>query len=189
MSLALKITAEEEKNSFIVYDCTKIYRFDNLCGWNAPNPDVKKITKSTILIWPPNFSRENTPYEIDVTGKFPNDGFLGIEILPYQIGQANNQLDSGEYRIKLEITGLDKKGIEYNTSATINRVFVNNVTCCIDKQQKYVNKDAHKDKKQQVIIELNELLESANYAIKCELYEQASEIIELLKTQCVCNGC
>lgn len=189
MSLLLKIDAEEQKNSFIVFDCTGIYRFDNLCGWNAPNPEIRKLTKSVLSVWPPQLKKDAVPYTIDLLGKFPNIEFNGIEILPYQVGQANNQLESGNYKIRLDITGLDKKGVEYSTFAVITRVFINNVICCIDKQQKNVNKDAFKDQKQQAIIEMNELLEATIKSIKCELYEQATEMVNLLKSQCACNGC
>lgn len=189
MSFKIQINAEELKNSFLVNDCTGIYRFDNLEGWNSPNPDIRKITKSTLSVWPPNISVTAQPFTIDLTGTFPNVDNNDVEVLPYQVGAVNNQLESGLYKIRLDIEGTDKKGNTYTEFSVINRVFINNVTCCIDKGQKIVNKDAFKDSKQQAQIEMNNFLESANYAIKCELYEQASEIIELLKSLCTCNGC
>lgn len=189
MSLQLKISAEEQKNSFIVYDCTKNYRFDNLGGWGTINPEIKNITTATIFVWPPNLPSSSDPYSIDATDNFPNEEGMGIEITPSQIGQVNNRLVSGLYKIKLEVSGVDKRGIKFKKDASVLEVFVNDVTCCVDGLQKFVNKDAHKDKKQQAAIELNNLLESANYAIGCQLYNQASEIIEILKSQCVCIDC
>lgn len=188
MALQLKIEANEQKNSFILEDCTGIYKYDNLTGWGVPNPEIRKITSSKISVWPVTLPLGSEPFVIDVTGDFPNQECVGIEIFPYQIGQQE-QLISGKYKIKLEVTGLDRKGVQYTKTATTETVFINNVTCCIDKLQKSVNKDAKDSKKQQAIIELNNLIESANYAISCGLLNQASEIVELLKTQCVCVGC
>lgn len=189
MSLVLSISASEEKNSFIVYDCTNIYRYDNLGGWNAPNAQIKNITSSILYVSPPNLNAGVQPYAIDVTGIFPNVENKGFEILPYQVGQVNNQLASGKYIINLVVVGTDNTGKEYTASAILLKIFIKNVTCCIDKLQKLVNKDAHKDKKQQAIIELNELLQAAIWATDCELTDQAIEIIDLLKSQCICIDC
>ena len=187
MGLHLKIDAEEQKNSFILEDCTGRYRFDNLTGWGSPNPEPKKITSSTLFITPPG--RTSGPLSVDLTGNFPNEDFLGYEILPYMTGSTNNKLISGKYILRLEIVGIDRKGNEYSTSAQVDKVFINDVTCCLDLLQKKINKDALKDRKQQLILGLMNLLESANYSIKHELTDQASEIVELLKSQCQCTDC
>lgn len=179
----------EEKNSFIVYDCTGNYRYDNLDGWNAPNAEIKKITSSVLYVTPPNLSAGGAPYSIDVIGDFPNTIDHGLEILPYQIGQANNQLLSGKYFIKLEVKGLDAKGVGYTTSAILSKIFIKNVSCYIDKMQKTVNRDAWKDNKQKAKIDLNLMLLSAQWAIDCGLQEQATEIIEFLNSQCTCVDC
>lgn len=189
MGLHVKISAIEEKNSFIIYDCTKNYKFDNLTGWGTINPEIKSITSAIIYVWTPSVAVGVNPFAIDVTGDFPNEEGLGMEILPNQVGQVNNRLESGQYKIKLEVFGVDKKGVKYKKDALIVKIFIKDVTCCVDKLQKFVNKDTHKDKKQQAIIELNEMLESANYAVDCELNTQAVELIELLKSQCVCVDC
>lgn len=189
MGLQLKISASEQKNSFIVYDCTKNYKFDNLGGWGTINPEIKNITSAIIYVTPPNLPKGSDPYAVDVTGNFPNENGLGMEILPNQVGQVNNRLESGPYKIKLEVIGTDRKGLKFKKDATLLEIFINDVTCCVDGLQKFVNRDAHKDKKQQAAIELNNLLESANHAISCDLVEQATEIIEILKSQCVCIDC
>ena len=190
MALQLKISAEEQKNSFYLYDCTGRYRFDNLNGWGVPNLDKKQVTNSYIEVTPPNPNKTLPPtFTVDLTGSFPNEENIPIEILPYQIGQANNVLTSGRYKIKWVIEGVDKKGQKVSYSTILDKIFINNVSCCVDKLQKTINKDAHKDPRQQVAIELNNLLESAYYAIETELNEQAVEIIDLLNAQCVCIDC
>jgi hypothetical protein len=189
MGLKLSISAEEEKNSFIVYDCTGRYSYDNKGGWGAPNAEIKKITSAVIYVTPPNLSPSVLPYSIDVTGNFPNTEGNGMEILPYQVGQANNKLISGKYLIKLEVKGTDVKGVEYTTSAILSEIFIKSVSCCIDKLQKTVNRDAYKDKKQMGAIDLNLLLMSAEWAIGCKLQEQAVETIEFLNSQCTCVDC
>lgn len=189
MGLKLSISASEEKNAFIVYDCTGNYKFDNPGGWGAPNAEISKITSSIIYVTPPNLSPGVLPYEIDVTDNFPNTDGAGMEILPYQVGQANNQLQSGLYTIKLEVKGTNCKGIPYTTYTVLSKIFIRNVSCCIDKQQKNVNRDAWKDHKQMGIVDLNLMLMSAQWAIDCGLQEQAVETIEFLKSQCTCVDC
>ena len=189
MSLRLKIDASEESNSFIVYDCTGNQKYDNPGGWNAPNPEIKKITSSTLFITPPNIGPGVPPYSIDVTGSLPNTGDYGLEVLPYQIGQVNNQLLSGKYTIKLEVKGIGRNGVEYTTSTVIYKIFTKNVSCCIDKLQKTVNRDAYKDKKQEAAIDLNLMLMSVCWDVECGLLDQASEKIEFLKSQCLCIDC
>lgn len=189
MGLKLSISAAEEKNSFIVYDCTGNYRYDNLGGWNAPNPEIRKVTSSTIYVTSPDLAPGTSPYSIDVTGNFPNNTDQGMEILPYQIGQANNQLTSGKYLITLEVKGLDKSGVEYTTSTVLSKIFIRNVSCCLDKLQKTVNRDAWKNNKQKGAIDLNLMLMSVQWSINCDLQEQAVEMIEFLKSQCTCIDC
>lgn len=189
MGLILNIRAEECKNSFIVFDCTGFYKFDNLGGFGAPNPLISKVTSAIIYVTPPNIASGINPYAIDVTGMIPNLTGKGVEIQPFQVGQANNQLISGQYLIQLEIMGTDFKGLNYTSVADLIVIFVKNVEDCIDKLQKTVNRDAFKDKKQQAAIVLNELMESAIWAIKCGQNEQAVEIIDLLNSQCTCIDC
>lgn len=189
MGLKLSISASEEKNSFIIYDCTGNYKFDNQWGWGPPNPEIRKIISSKIFVTPPNLSPGVLPYEIDVTGGFPNTTDNGMEILPYQVGQANNQLQSGKYIIQLEVKGLNAKGVEYTATAILSKIFIRNVACCIDSLQKTVNRDAWKDMKQKGAIDLNLMLISAQWAIDCNLQGQAVEIIDFLNSQCTCIDC
>jgi hypothetical protein len=186
MALQLKINIEEKENSFVVVDLTGKYRYDNLTGWGPATAEVKNISKATLSIWKPGATQ---PKDVDVTGDFPNKECIDIEILPYMAGLTGSVLVSGKYKVKLTVEGTDCKGATYSKSATVEKVFVNDVTCCLDKLQKRVNRDAYQEKLQQNIIILSNLLESANYAICKGLTEQASEIVELLKSQCSCVDC
>lgn len=207
MGLQLSISVVEETDSFIVNDCTGVFSSENKGGWGSLNPQIKDIETAVLEITPPydanpflDISSPNPPapnadtfqppaYTIDVFPDFPNEEGNGFEVLPYMVGQSDNFLESGKWKIKLIITGKDKQGRPYTKSAIFEIVFVNSVTCCIDKLGSLVNKDALKDKKQQVIIELENMLESVCYAVEKELLDQADGIIRFLKEQCRCCAC
>lgn len=185
--LQLKISAIEQKDSFVVYDCTGNYKYDNLGGWGNPNARIKLITKAILYVTTPKTPIGSEPAEIDVTDDFPNENFLGLEILPYQVGLQ--KIVSGKYKIKLEVTGVDSKGVTYVKHSTAIVVFSKDVKCCVDKLERIVNENAFKDEKQKKVIELNNLIESLDYNIDKELFDQAVSIIDYVSEQCICPGC
>lgn len=206
MSLQLSISAVEETESFIVNDCTGLFSSDNKTGFGGPNPRYEDITAAVLEITPPfdatpflDISDANPPapdagtftaptFTINVFPDFPNEEQNGYEVLPYMVGQSDF-IESGKWKIKLIVEGVDKNKKSFKKSAITEVVFTKAVTCCIDKLTPNVNKNALKDKKQQVIIELNNLLESTGYAVEKELLDQADGIIKLLKAQCKCCAC
>lgn len=185
--LQIKISAEEQKDSFILFDCTGIFKFDNLGGWGNPNARMDKVTKATLFVRTPKTPDTSEPIAVDLTGNIPNFKFIGVEILPFQIGLA--KIVSGKYTLKLEITGIDSKGVTYTKHATIIKIMKNDVICCVDKLQKLVDKDAFKDETQKKVIELLNLVESLDYADEHDLIDNAVSIIDYLNEQCVCPGC
>lgn len=189
MQFQPNINVVEESNSFIVYDCTGILTRDNPGGWGGINPLKKQVTESYFLITPPNLPAGSDPFKIDVLQGFPNNNDLGYEILPYMVGMPNNQILSGQWKVKWVVKGLDHKGNAWEKSATCVKIFKKQVECCVDKWTKILNKDAFKDPKQQKIIELNNLLQSMEYAIDNELNNEAIATIEFLQDQCVCPDC
>lgn len=187
MSLIIKIDTCEESNSFLVFDKTGNYNGDNKGGYGSPNYSADKIIESYIEVQGPS-DTEIFPYKIAVTGSLPNKECLGYEILPIQIGQTNAELESGKYKVKLtHVFQLKSGGTKTLTGSTVN-VFINNISCCINKLPK-LNKDMWKDPKQKAIAELNLLFEGVVYDKDCGLYDQANTTIEYLKGQCKCTGC
>jgi hypothetical protein len=188
MGLTYKISAIEEKDSFIIYDCTGNNSQKNPGGFGPPNPEIKQITDSYFLITPPQFTQ---PFKIDVTGDFPNEEGLGYEILPFMVGQTGNQIYSGEWKIKAVISGTDKKGKKFTKTAVCNKIFTKQVECCVDKLMPIVNKNAFKDEKQKRAIELHNLLENVLWAIEhdCGVTSEITQTIAYLQAQCVCCGC
>lgn len=212
-NLQLSISVEEQANSFFVYDCTGDFnQKDNIGGWGGTNPKITDITTSVIIVTPtpnPNLPFVLTPnqvdtivitpttpqsYQVNVYPDFPNgtDNTQGYEILPYMIDNANNIIPSGKCRIQWDVTGIQTIGLNkvpFTASTFIDIVFIKTVTCCVDKLQKQVNVSNFKDKKSKTIIELNNLLTSAENSVECGLPEQANGIIVLLMDNCTCVNC
>lgn len=186
MSLTTKIEASEQRNSFIVYDCTGIYKYDNLGGWGAPNEKIADVISSVLEITSPS---NPNPYTIDVFPYFPNLQNGGIEILPSQVGQANNEIESGEWIIKWTIQVKNRLGETNTYTSYYSAVFTHVVTCCIDKRVREVKVNGYKDVKQQIILELSNLLESVKNDIEHGFNKSANNIIKYLKEQCNCCDC
>lgn len=211
MSLQLSISVEEQANSFFVYNCTGEYHMkDNLGGFGGPNPKITDITTSVITVIPtpnPNIPFNLTPnqvdtivitptppqsYQINVYPDFPSTDDKGYETLPYMIGNTTNVIPSGKCRIQLDITGTQTIGVNkipFTSTTFLDVVFIKTVSCCVDKLQKQVNVTNFKDNKSKSIIELGNLLDSAEDSIECGLLDQANGIIRLLEDQCVCVNC
>src|SRR5688572_18422755 len=105
MALKFKISAVEEKKSFIIYNCTGNYKYDNLGGFGKPNKiETKNITNTFFFITHPGLPAGAQPVKIDASGDWPTtDNELGYEILPFQLGMTDGELKSGKYTIKAEI--------------------------------------------------------------------------------------
>jgi hypothetical protein len=189
MSLSLKISTSEHKNSFVVFDCTGNFSSSNTGGYGVKNPKITNVEEAFLDIYTPKQPfPSGIPFRINVFPDMPNDTEFGYEINPSDIGQEN-EIESGKYTIVFTVKGVYKNGVSFSRSTTYTTVFVNSITCCVDKEMKHVNKDAHKDEKQKKIIELNNLLQSVQNQIDCELFDTAAETIEYLKEQCKCCGC
>jgi hypothetical protein len=185
LSYQISIT-EEGVSSIFIHDCTGRYSYKNEGGFGKPNFELKDIKSSFLYITVPHATE---PVKIDVTGVFPNKEENGYEILPFMLGLPNNEITSGEYKVKAEISGTDKNGVEWIRTVLIAKVFINQVVCCVDKMQKIVDKDAFKDEKQKLAIELSNLIESVKHGVDCELNSTVVETIEYIRAQCQCCGC
>lgn len=183
MGLRLSISALEQKESFIVTDCTGKYSFDNHHGFGQQNNiDYSNISTSTLEIITP----KKDLFSIDVTDNFPNEDGIGYEVLPSALSMK--EVESGEYNIKLLITGTDKKGSSFTKTAVHKAFFTRSVSCCADKliSRNIGTEDPLKKKEMQ---ELNNLINSMNASIECENFNDAVKIIDLLKEQCACCNC
>lgn len=182
MSLQLKISATEQKNSFIVMDCTGKYSGSNTGGLGIPNIQVTDIETAILTIITP----KQDSFDIDVNPDFPNGEGIGYEVLPYMISMK--EIESGEYKIKLTITGTDKKGKSFTKTAVCKAIFTNTVFCCVDK---LISKNVGTENvlKRKEMVELNASITAISYAIRCEKNAQAVKAIDLLKAQCECCNC
>lgn len=183
MSLRLGIAAIEQKDSFIVTNCTGKYSGNNQGGFGIPNIQIDNIETSTIEIKTP---KGDVFSLIIPVGDFPNEEGIGYEILPYMIGMQ--EIESGEYNLKLVITGTDKKGKKFNKFAVFKVIFTKSVTCCVDKMlSKNIGTENLEKKKE--MVELNNLINSMHESIRCEKYSISTKIIDLLKERCSCCNC
>jgi hypothetical protein len=182
MSLQLKISAIEENKSFVVTDCTGKYSSSNQGGFGAPNIQTSDIETSILFITTP----DKTEFQINVYPDFPNKDGIAYEILPYMLNMQ--EIESGEYNLKLVITGTDKKGVKFTKTAYHTQFMTKTVSCCIDK---IISKNiGTTDKlKKQEMIELNDLLKSLEYSIDCGRMNRATKIVDLLKETCSCCDC
>lgn len=183
MSLRLSISAIEEKNSFITTDCTGKYSIKNPNGFGIPNIRIKDIETSTLEITTP----KKAVVSITIPpGDFPNEQGIGYEILPYMISM--DEIESGEYNLKLVITGTDKEGKKFTKTAVNKVVFTRTVSCCVDKMISR-NIGTENPEKKKEMFELNNLINSMNESIRCENYSTATKVIDYLKEKCSCCNC
>ena len=184
MSLRLSISAIEQKNSFIVTDCTGRYSGNNQGGFGIPNNiRIEDIETSTLEVTTPK--KALIPIMIPV-GNFPNEKGIGYEILPYMISMQ--EVESGEYNLKLTITGTEKSGKKFTKTAVCKVIFTRTVSCCVDKMiSKNIGTQNIEKKKE--MNELNYLINSMNESIRCEAYSDAVKIIDYLKEKCECCNC
>lgn len=183
MNLRLSISAIEQKNSFITTDCTGRYNGNNQGGFGIPNIRVEDIETSTLEVTTP----KKAVFSITIpAGDFPNEKGIGYEILPYMISMQ--EIESGEYNLKLKITGTEKSGMKFTKIAVAKVVFTRTVSCCVDKMISRNIGTENIDKKKEMN-ELNYLINSMNDSIRCERYANATKIIDLLKEKCSCCNC
>lgn len=186
MSLEINISAEEQEDSILVFDCTGSFSGDNKGGYSGSNPQISDIILSTLFIQTPNDTKEY-PWEIDVTGGLPNKTEIGFEVFPNMMGQT--EVDSGQYRFKLVHDIQLKNGTVIKEIGYFTDVFIKNISCCIDKNSPNVDQNISTDPRQKLTIELNLLLGGVIAMIDRGFYEKANTTIDYLKLQCKCSSC
>ena len=101
----------------------------------------------------------------------------------------NNKIISGLWTFQWIVNGITLQNTAFQSQRMLIDVFMNDVTCCVDKQTDKLNKHSFEDNKSRAIIELGVLLESACKSKKCGKYNEADETIRFLNGQCVCVTC
>lgn len=187
MGLELKISATEEKNSIYLYDCTGNYSFENKGGWGIQNSKIESVIEAFYEVRPPGLKKSDPPVLITVFPNIPNKEGNPYEVLPHVFGK--NEIESGEYKIKLTTVTEDKVNGKKTHTAFYSLFCLKSVTCCIDKKMMQVRSGGFKDEKQKLILELSSLLTAVTYQVDCGNYDTASEDTEYLKAQCSCCGC
>lgn len=186
MGLNVKISAQEQENSFYVYDCTGNYSSENKGGYGVQNPKMQDVIESFLYIQGPS-DKEEYPWKIDVTGSLPNDDGIAYEVVPVEIGQT--ELESGKYKMKLVHFIKDRFGVIKDRTGYGVEVFINNIACCVDSKMPGVDQNAATDPNQKLVIELNAMLVGVKAQISEGLYDKANQTIDYMKQQCKCSGC
>lgn len=190
MGLELSISATEEINSFIIHDCTGKYTPDNEGGYGLPNVRIEDATDAFFEIRTPSLKESDEAIKIVVYPDLPSLDVSAYEILPSMLNFTNDEIESGEYKIKYTVLTTDKLGVNRTNVAYLTKVFTKTIECCIDKMTaNKLTKGVFKDEKQKLVIELSNLLEDVKKQIDCELTKKANETIEYLKSQCKCCDC
>lgn len=187
MSLQLKISATEQKNSIILYECTGNYSINNKGGYGLPNPKIEDVSEAYFEVKTPSFIDGGDPIVINAYPSFPTNEERGYEVLPQAFGMK--EIESGEYKIKYIVVYKDKNGSSFTKTAFYTLFCLNSVTCCVDKMVKGIRAGGFNDPKQQLTIELSNLLTSIKYQVDCGNTGIANSDLEYLKEQCKCCNC
>ena len=179
MGLVTSISTSEQKQSFIIDDCTGEYKSTNPTGWGGLNPRIEDVTESYFEIIDPNGKK----YTVNVFPDFPNKDGFGMEIMPYMLDSAKGVIESGLYRIKWIVKGISK-GLEFNVTANHVAVFKNDVFCCVDKHTVKLDKNIATSPEQKQIVEMKNIMKATEYAIEEGMFETANKNIEYLKLNC-----
>lgn len=186
MSIEVKISAEEKDSLILIKDCTGSFSPSNTGGYGTQTFTKDQVTDSFLEIEPPS-SKEPYPFKIQTYPGFPNS-LNELKVYPSSIGAE--EIESGKWKFKLTVVFTDKKGKETTVTANEVKVFIKNVSCCIDKMTaNKLKPNALSDPKQRLVFELSNMLEGVKRQMKCGLYDKANETIEYLKSQCECCGC
>ena len=188
MSLRTRISIKENSNSITVFDCTGNYSADNKEGYGIPNYKISDVKEAILSIQSPSDTKAY-PHEIDVTGDLPNIDQLGLEILPSQVGQSNDEIESGQWKFTLKVSINTKNGTVKTFTAYATEILIKSIECCVDKNTAKLDHNAFSDPRQKKTIELSTLLQDVKYQIESGRYDHASKTIEYLKFNCKCSGC
>jgi hypothetical protein len=178
----LQLDIKADQDFIYVFDATgEFKKKQNECGWGSPNLRVTDITKAEITVFIPCVTE---PVVIDVYPSLPNDSCIGFEIAPADLGLQN--IPSGVW--KFEYRAFLRPGTETEEVfvVTCYQFFTAAIRCCIDSRKPdfdIVNIDSEANKK---TIELEAVLEIAEWAACKGDLDSAQEMAKYLTLQCEC---
>lgn len=186
MSLQIKISAKEDKDIIVVYDCTGKYSYDNKYGWGKPNYELKIVASAQLEVYPPEVV---TPILVTVFPDFPTDDTdLGYELTADLFSMQ--KIESGVWKIGMRVKGKDSKGANFEVYNENKFIFTEVAECCVDKLRSITANVPvtvfTKDDKRKKASELSTLLEDALWAKKCGKYDVAQKILKFINLQCQC---
>jgi hypothetical protein len=188
-SLQLYISAKEDKDKIVVYECTGKYSGSNSGGWGKPNYELSMVTKAQFEVYPPQVT---TPIIIQIFPEFPTDDKdIGYE-LPVSFFSMT-KVESGTWKIGMRVFGTDSKAVAFERYTEMRFIFTKTAECCVDK---LLSSTANvpvtvftKDDKKKVASELHTILEKALWAKECNKYDVAQNLLKYITLQCECPGC
>lgn len=183
MSLVLKLKVDEQKDSFIVSNCTGEYTSSNTTGFGGLNPRIDDITESYLEVITPYSTKGEQPIKVDLYPDFPNHKDIGYIIMPYQVNNNDGFMPSGLWKVKWVVKGI-VKGNEFEATTTVVAVFRNNIYCCVDKHTVKLDKNIATDDAQKKIVEMKNIMQATDYCIENGLFETANKNIDYLKLNC-----
>ena len=187
MSLIIKISAIEESDKVVVYDCTGKYSADNRGGWGKPNVELSMVQSAQIEVYPPNVS---TPIIVPVFPDLPTDETdLGYE-LPIDLFSMKT-VESGVWKFVLRVKGVDSKSVPFEHFGDVREIFTKSAECCVDKlMRKTISSCGNvfmKDEERKSVSELRNILDIALYSKdKCGNYDAAQRLLKFINLQCEC---
>lgn len=188
MSLIVKISAIEEKDRIVLYECTGKYSGDNKGGWGKPNVELTHVQFAQLEVYPPNVT---VPIIVPVFPNLPTDDTdLGYE-LPIDLFSMK-KVESGVWKFVLKVKGVDSKAVPFEKSGEVKEVFTKSAECCVDIMRRktlnaYVNAST-KDEKREAARELSVILDDALFAKCCGNYDVAQRLLKFINLQCECCG-
>lgn len=178
MGFTTKIIITEEKNSFLVKDCS---------SYGAVGFRIDDIINAFLEVQPPS-ATDKYPFKIITYPVFPNKRGDEFGVMPSRFKM--DELESGEWKIKFTIEFKNRTGGTVTKTTFCSVVFIKTVECCVDKLTPVLKPGkAFTDQKQKTILELSNLLEGAKLAMERGLNGEANKVIDYLKAHCKCCGC
>lgn len=189
MSLQNYISAKEDKDKIVVYECTGKYSGDNRTGWGKPNLELSMVNKAQFEVYPPQIT---TPVIVEIFPDFPTDNKeIGYE-LPVSLFSMT-VVESGVWKIGMRVFGTDAKGVAFEKYTEMRFIFTNTAACCVDKLvASTINVPVNvftRDDKKKAATELHAFMEDALWAKECNKFDAAQKILKYINLQCECPGC
>lgn len=175
------IRVDEDSEGVILYDVTGKYSSSNIYGHGVKNPDVTDYVKATMKA----FSPAGAQYSVNMTGDMPRIDDIGYLVRPQQLG---GKLNAGVWTFQLILELED--GTTYK-SGTYKKLLTREADCCVDALKSkidYRNLMAGSEREKKIVL-LSIALKGAKEAAKCQRFEEAQKIIDIVIQNCKCDAC